>query len=147
MRTNSESPDFQDLVAELDAYLRIVDGNDHSFYAQYNKIAKIKYVVVAYENKMPAGCGAIKEYSADTVEVKRMYVPPAHRRKGIARSVLTELEKWAEEMGYKKCILETGHKQPEAISLYRSSGYKVIPNFGQYANVENSICFEKKIKL
>ena len=62
---------------------------------------------------------------------------------GIASIVLTELEKWAREMGIKKCILETGKKQPEAISLYQKNGYAVIPNFGQYEDVENSVCFEK----
>ena len=145
IRTNAENKDFQKLVAELDADLKIRDGDDNSFYAQFNKIDKIKYAIVAYDNKNPVGCGAIKEYSADTMEVKRMYVPPDYRGRGIAFTVLTELEKWAGELKYEKCILETGKKQPEAISLYKKSGYTIIPNFGQYQNVENSVCFEKKL--
>ena len=122
------------------------DGKDHSFYAQYNKIDKIKYVVVAFEDNKPASCGAIKAYDKNTMEVKRMYTLPGNRGKGIATKVLVELEKWAGELSYKKCILETGKKQPEAIAVYKKNGYKIIPNYGQYAGVENSVCFEKEIK-
>lgn len=144
IRTNSENADFIKLVAELDTDLSIRDGSEHSFYAQFNKINMIKHVIVAYENEMAVGCGAIKEYSPDTMEVKRMYVPQNKRGKGIASAVLAELENWAREINYKNCVLETGKKQPEAIALYTKNGYKVIPNFGQYKGVENSVCFEKK---
>jgi len=146
IRTNSEDPDFVMLVKSLDADLAIRDGKDHSFYAQYNKIDKIRYVVLAYDDGIALGCGAIKEYSADTMEVKRMYVPPESRNKGIATQILSALEQWAGELQYSRCILETGKKQPEAIALYRKNGYAVIPNYGQYAGVENSVCFEKYLK-
>ena len=92
IRTNSENEDFQKLVRELDADLSIRDGADHSFYAQFNKIDKIKYAVVAYDNEIPVGCGAIKEYLPETMEVKRMYVPPIRRGKGLATTILKELE-------------------------------------------------------
>jgi|SRR6185436_2866909 len=145
IRTDSGNRDFQNLVAALDADLRIRDGKDHSFYAGFNKIDSIKYVVVAYEDKTSVGCGAIKQYSDDTMEVKRMYVPPHLRGQGIASKILSELEKWAVELNYKNCILETGKKQPEAIALYKKNKYSIIPNFGQYKNVDNSVCFEKKL--
>ena len=143
IRTDSENTDFIQLVAALDADLKFRDGEEHSFYSQFNKIDTIKYAIVAYENNQPVGCGAIKPYSGNAVEVKRMYVPPAHRGKGIASQVLQQLEQWANEMNYAKCILETGKRQPEAIALYKKSGYAIIPNFGQYENVKNSLCFEK----
>jgi len=101
--------------------------------------------VLAYENGEAVGCGAIKEYSPDKMEVKRMYVPLEHRRKGIAAKVLIELENWARELSYSKCILETGKRQPEAIGLYTKHNYILIPNYGQYAEAENSVCFEKEI--
>ena len=145
IRTDSDDRDFIELVKQLDAELAVRDGKDHSFYAQFNKIDKIKYVVVAYEDNKPAGCGAIKEYDKDTMEVKRMYTLPESRDKGIATGILTELEKWAFELHYAKCILETGKRQPEAIALYKKNNYKQIPNYGQYANIENSVCFEKQI--
>lgn len=146
IRTDSDNQDFIQLVKHLDADLTERDGEDHSFYAQFNKIDKIKYVVVAYENSQLAGCGAIKEYAPTIMEVKRMYTAPEARGKGIATKVLTELEIWAAELSYEKCILETGKKQPEAIALYEKNGYKLIPNYGQYAEVENSVCFEKVLK-
>ena len=146
LRTNSENPDFIKLVKLLDAGLAIVDGDDHSFYSQFNKIDKIRYVVVAYENEKPVGCGAIKEFESGTMEVKRMYVSPDERKKGIASRILNELERWSLELSCNKCILETGKRQPEAIGLYKKSGYKQIPNYGQYTGVENSVCFEKILK-
>ena len=144
-RTDSDNHDFIELVKHLDADLAERDGSEHSFYAQFNKIDKIKHVVVAYEEDKPIGCGAIKEYEPSVMEVKRMYTLPTHRGKGVASQILTELEKWAAELKYKTCILETGKKQLEAIALYKKNGYYIIPNYGQYAEVENSVCFEKRI--
>ncbi len=143
IRTNSENKYFRELVRELDADLKIRDGADHSFYSQYNKIDKIKHAIVALDNDIPVGCGAIKELNKDSMEVKRMYVPLNRRGLGIATKILKELETWAHELKYSKCLLETGKKQPEAIELYKKNGYRIIPNYGQYENVENSICFEK----
>lgn len=144
-RTNSDDPDFQALVSELDKDLAIRDGEDHSFFAQFNKINTIKHVVLAYENNQATGCGAIKEYDADTMEIKRMFVPLEKRGRGIASGILKELESWAKELGYKTCILETGEKQPEAIALYKKNNYGIIKNYGQYADVESSVCFEKNL--
>ena len=144
-RTNSDDKDFQQLVEELDKDLAIRDGEDHSFFAQFNKINAIKYVVIAYENGKAVGCGAIKEYSENTMEVKRMFVRLECRGRGIASLMLQELEQWTKELNFKNCILETGKKQPEAIKLYLKNNYHIIPNYGQYADVESSVCFEKEI--
>jgi GNAT superfamily N-acetyltransferase len=143
IRTNSDNEDFKKLVRQLDIDLSIRDGADHSFYAQFNKIDKIKYAIVAFDDELAVGCGAIKEYSQDFMEVKRMYVLPNRRGQGIATIILKELEQWAFDLKYRKCLLETGKKQPEAIELYKKNEYQIIPNFGQYKNVENSVCFEK----
>ena len=145
-RTNSEDAVFLQLVKELDADLAVRDGKEREFYNQFNKLDSIKHVIIAYENEKPAGCGAIKQYSSDTMEVKRMFVPLTLRGKGIASAVLNELEKWASELGYKKCILETGKRQPEAIALYKKNGYIQIPNYGQYIGIENSVCFIKELE-
>ncbi|MDE3056643.1 MAG: GNAT family N-acetyltransferase [Bacteroidota bacterium] len=146
VRTNSDNQDFVALVKLLDSDLTERDGAQHSFYAQFNKIDKIKHVVVAYDDGKPVGCGAIKEYTASVIEVKRMYTLPEYRGQGIATKILAELEKWAGELSYKKCILETGKRQPEAVRLYEKRGYTRIPNYGHYAAVENSVCFEKAIE-
>ena len=143
VRTSSENKDFIDLVKLLDADLAERDGDDHAFYHQFNKIDVIKHVVVLYDNQKPIGCGAIKEFDVTAMEVKRMYTIPESRGKGIATKILLELEKWTEELSYEKCVLETGKRQQEAIQLYTKSGYKMIPNYGQYVGIENSVCFEK----
>ena len=144
-RTNTDDLDFQELVIELDKDLAIRDGEEHYFYAQFNKISAIKYVVVFYENEIAIGCGAIKEYEEDVMEIKRIFVRLEKRGNGIASIILKELENWTKELGFKKCILETGIKQPEAISLYKKNNFVIIKNYGQYAEVENSVCFEKLI--
>jgi GNAT superfamily N-acetyltransferase len=143
IRTNSENKHFQELVKALDLDLRIRDGEDHAFFAQFNKIDMIKYVVVAYENEIAIACGAIKEYEKKVMEVKRMYVKEEKRGKGVASIVLQELEKWCIELKREKCILETGLAQPEAIRLYTKNNYQRIPNYGQYEQVVTSVCFEK----
>lgn len=144
-RTNSDNLDFQELVLELDKDLAIRNGETNAFFAQYNKIDLIKHVVIAYEENQAVGCGAMKEFEGTAMELKRMFVPLNHRGKGIARGVLEELQNWAKELGYKKCVLETGDKMPEGISLYIKSGFQIIPNYGQYINIKSSICFEKEI--
>lgn len=145
LRTTSENPDFRALVQLLDHDLAVRDGADHAFYAQFNKVDAIRHAVVAYLDEVPVGCGAFKPYSDEQVEVKRMFVQPAHRGQGVAPAVLAELESWANELGYHGCVLETGQKQPEAIRLYQKSGYHRIPNYGQYIGVENSVCMEKTL--
>ena len=144
-RSNSKNFDFIKLVKLLDAALKIRDGDDHDFYAQFNGIENLPYVILAYLDNTPIGCGAIKEYNATTMEVKRMYVAPSKRGKGIASKILKELEKWALEQNYSSCILETGLRQPEAIALYKKNGYLSIPNYGQYKTIANSVCFLKKL--
>ena len=144
-RTNPDDIDFQELVKELDKELKIRDGEEHVFYAQFNKTDKTKHVVVAYEEEKPVGCGALKEYSTDTMEVKRMFVRIDKRGNGIASVILHDLEIWSKELGNKRCVLETGKKQPEAIRLYEKNKYARIPNYGQYKDVGNSVCFEKEL--
>ncbi len=145
LRTDSENQDFIELVKYLDADLAERDGDENSFYAQFNKIDRIKHTVVLYDKDKPIGCGAIKEYEPNVVEIKRMYTSPKSRGKGIATKILTELESWAAELFYEKCILETGKKQPEAIGLYKKKGYQLIPNYGQYSDAKNSLCFGKQL--
>ncbi len=146
IRTTSKNQDFIDLVKLLDDELEIRDGDDHPFYDQYNKIDLIKYVVILYQNGLPQGCGALKQFEPNVMEVKRMFTTNEGRNKGFASKIIKELEIWAKELGYEKCILETGIMQFEAINLYKKNGYEIINNYGQYTGVEKSICFEKKLK-
>ena len=145
IRTNSENLDFVYLVKQLDAYLKITDGDEHDFYNQFNSIDVIKHTVVAYINNKPVGCGAFKAFEEDAVEIKRMFTTPDARGTGIASKILVELELWAKELNYKSCILETGIRQVEAVSFYKKNKYESISNYGQYKTVVNSLCFKKTL--
>ncbi len=145
IRTDSKHSDFINLVKQLDADLAVRDGADHAFYSQFNSIAAIKHAVVVYNDNKPVGCGAIKQYAPEIMEVKRVFTLPRYRGKGIATIVMDELEKWTIELGYDTCVLETGNRQPEAIALYEKNGFTRIANYGQYIGFENSVCFEKKL--
>lgn len=153
LRTSSKNKDFINLLVDLDAYLKITDEEEHDFYNQYNNVDVIKYVVVIYIDNVPVGCAAIKKFDTKTssaqvsssMEIKRMYVSPKQRGNGIAQKLITELEIWAKELGYKRCVLETGRRQKAAVKFYQKCNYKVIDNYGQYVGMENSICFEKRL--
>jgi putative acetyltransferase len=142
-RTTSEDSDFQNLVILLDEYLKIIDGDEHVFYAELNKTGKIQHVVICYSEGVAVGCGAFRKFDEATIEIKRMYVMPEYRKNGFAGKILKELETWAVEINYSQFILETGKRQPDAIRLYKKAGYELIPNFGPYKNSENSVCFKK----
>src|SRR5260221_3089350 len=86
-RTNSDHPDFIALVTQLDVLQAVVDGEDHAFYSQFNSLNKIKHVVLAHEDGQTLGCGGIKEYETDAMEVKRMFVLPTSRKKEMHRTV------------------------------------------------------------
>ncbi len=144
-RSSSDDPDFVALVRLLDAELAERDGDDHAFYAQFNKIDRIRHVILAMEGERTLGCGAIKAFDDNSMEVKRMYVLPEARQRGIASLVLAALEEWAREMGYTRTVLETGNRQTEAVAMYDRNGYTRIPNYGQYIGVTNSICFGKQL--
>jgi|TARA_B110000503_G_scaffold5130_1_gene6872 putative acetyltransferase len=144
-RTNFDNVDFINLVKELDAYLKITDRDEHDFYNQFNHIDVLKNIVVIYFNEIAVGCGAIKKFDNNTVEVKRMFVCQEKRGSGVAQEMLQELETWAKELGYQECILETGIRQVEAVRFYKKCNYKIIPNYGQYKKMENSICFKKRL--
>ena len=145
IRTNSDNADFLPLVALLDKGLRITDGDDFVFFTQFNKLDAIKNVVLVYENDEAVGCGAIKKYDDHTAEIKRMFVREEFRGKGVAKEVLAELERWAKELGFEQCILETGNMLTNAIKLYETSGYERTSNYGQYIGVPISVCMKKKI--
>lgn len=144
-RTDSSNTDFRNLVKLLDADLAVRNGDDHAFYDQFNKIDAIKNCIVIYIDELPAACGAFKEFSEDTAEIKRMYTSPDFRKRGLATAIVRELESWARESGYSKAVLESSLEQNEALSVYEKSGYYRIPNYGPYVGVDKSVCYEKKL--
>jgi GNAT superfamily N-acetyltransferase len=102
--------------------------------------------LVAFDDEEPLGCGGIRHHDGDTAELKRMYVDPRARRRGVARALLEELERCATDLGYTRIRLETGVRQPEAIALYLSAGYEPIEPYGYYGRSPLSRCFEKELR-
>ena len=94
-RTNSSDLDFIELIKELDFYLALKDGEEHSYYAQFNKISELPHCIVMYEDDVHVGSGAIKQYDRETAEVKRMFVKPDYRGKGC----LLDTSRCVEETG------------------------------------------------
>jgi GNAT superfamily N-acetyltransferase len=113
--------------------------------------ADVSVVVVARDDDgTPLGCGALRALGNGVAEVKRMYVVPAARGRGVSRAVLGALEDAARAHAWTTLRLETGPRQPEAIGLYVSSGYRPIPAFGAYVgdpDAEHSLFFERPVAL
>lgn len=101
------------------------------------------YIVLAHSGTNVIGCGAFRPLDQQTVEIKRMFVRPEFRGRGIARQILGALERHARERGYVDAKLETGTRQPEAIALYITCGYEPIERYGAYAEYARSVCFRK----
>lgn len=145
IRTTSQNFDFQELTALFDEYLIDIDGDEKDFFAQYNQVP-LENVILCYADNKLAGCGAFKKNPDNIAEIKRMFVHPDHRGKGVANLILTELESWAIELNFTTSVLETSVKLVAAIALYRKFGYLEIPNYGQYVGVESSYCMRKVLK-
>jgi len=144
-RTDSDDPRFVALVAELDADLWRRYGDAQAEYAPHNRIETLATVVVALDGARPVGCGCFKPFGPAAVELKRMYVAPDARGRGIAAQVVAALEQWACELGFTAIALETGTKQHEAIALYTKLGFTPIERFGPYVDMPLSLCLRKSL--
>jgi len=142
-RTDSNDNDFQSLVSRLDEDLWSRYGEMQMEYRKWNVIENLPTVILIYADNKPVGCGCFKHFEAGTVELKRMFVDPGYRSKGIGAMIIKELEEWAKELGHHSIVLETAIGQPEAIHLYKKSGFTDIPRYGQYADKTQSICMKK----
>lgn len=145
LRTNSDNPDFQKLTNELDDELCRIYNTKKEDYEDYNRITGLPTVIVAYENGEAVACGCFKRHESNSIELKRMYVRPPFRGKGIASAIAAELEQWGREAGYETAVLETGVGQPEAIAMYRKLGYEPIAHFGDFPEESRSVCLGKKL--
>lgn len=140
-----ECPDFRALAALLDAYYFTLVGEIQLKYAEPNRPENMNARVVVYDGDLPAACGAWKAVDGETAEIKRIYVRPECRRKGIATALIGALEADAAATGRKKLILETAVDTTGSHSLYLSLGYKQRDYYGSPAGAENCLCFHKEI--
>lgn len=139
------SCELLELIELLDAYLNSRYGSKQQEYNQYNKLDNVDVALIACENGVPVGCGCYKKFDSHTVEIKRMFVRPDFRGKGIAQLILSKLEEKAKLNGFTESVLETGTGQPEAVRFYIKSGYTKTANYGQYAGNSNSVCMVKEL--
>ncbi len=140
---NSKEISDMSIALHADLELRYGKGSLEEF-VEENKNMMIFFAAVD-ENSNAAACGALKHFNAETAEIKRMYVKVEHRGEGLSKLILRELEANAAEMNYKRLILETGTKQPEAMNLYEKSGYTKITAYGRHKDDPDSVCYEKLI--
>jgi putative acetyltransferase len=144
-RTTANHPDFQALVKQLDHELWVELEEDQGTYDQFNKVEDLRTAVVLYEENEPVGCGCFKKFDENSVEIKRMFVRKDKRGKGLSKKILSELETWAKEEKYERAVLETSIYFNTAQKLYSGSGYSVIPIYGPYAELPDSICMKKRL--
>lgn len=141
----ASSPDFRMLAAKLDEYYFELVGDIQNRYAEVNRPENMTALAVAYENDTPIACGAWKRIDATTAELKRLYVLPQFRRKGVARSLIASLEADAAAAGIRRMILETAVDTADSHRLYLSAGYRIMDYYGSPAGAENCLCFHKEL--
>lgn len=144
-RTTNTDDDFRRMTMALDAELRFRYGAAQDAYDGHNAIEPVRTALVGYVGGEPVACGCFRAVGEGCVEMKRMFVAPAHRGRGLGGAVLRALEEWAAELGYARAVLETGKGQPEAIGLYCKMGYARTENYGPYAGLENSVCMARDL--
>lgn len=113
---------------------------------QYNKLDDIHDVVLAYDNDTLVACAGFKKYDDECAEVKRVFVKEEYRGLGLSKELMERLEKRTREKGFRYFLLESGEPLVSAMALYRKIGYRVIPNYGQYIGMEESVCMKKELQ-
>ena len=143
---DARGPDAASLIGEMCAELSARYHRPPSPFLPEEAMAPRTAFVVARLNGKPVGCGALRRIDDRTVEVKRMYVVPSARRRGISRRMLGELERLAAGFRYQRIVRETGSFQPEALALYDTAGYRRTEPYGRYADNSEAHCFEKIVE-
>lgn len=147
--TNGDSTDFIELCRGLDCFLNELAGGEENRleYIPHNRLDDIRDVIVAYDGDIPVGAVSFKRYNEECAEVKRVFVKPEYRGRGISRELMERLENAAREQGYRYMVLESGRPLAAAQALYQRIGYKVIPNYGPYKAMPDSVCMKKELSL
>lgn len=145
--TDGNNSDFIELCHGLDSYLNELVGGEEkrAEYIPYNQLDDIHDVILVYDNGIPVGCASFKKYDNECAEVKRVFIKQGYRGKGISKMLMEQLENAARKKGYRYLILESGEPLVAAMALYKKIGYKIIPNYGQYKDMPDSICMKKKL--
>lgn len=147
VHTDGGNPAFISLCHALDDFLnQLVGGAENrAEYVPYNALDDIHDAIVIYDGDCPIGCAGFKKYDDTCAEVKRVFIRQDYRGLGISHRLMTLLEAAAKEQGYRYFILESGEPLITAMALYRKIGYEVIPNYGPYRDMPESICMKKAL--
>jgi GNAT superfamily N-acetyltransferase len=143
------SPTAQQLIHSLNAELesRYPEDGANFFRLDPDEVREGQGgFFIAYIDNHPVGCGAIRRIEPKVAEIKRMYVAPGNRGRGVGGKILAELEAEALKMGIRRIVLETGPRQPEAIAIYKRAGFSEIPLFGEYVDPRYSLCMAKNVQ-
>lgn len=148
VHTNGENLDFIELCRGLDDFLNELVGGEENRaeYIPYNRLCDIHDAIVAYDGEIPVGCAAFKKYDDECAELKRVFIKREYRGKGISYELMEHLENAAREQGFRHLILESGEALVAAMALYKKIGYEVIPNYGQYKDMPDSVCMKKRLQ-
>ena len=147
-RTDGKNKDFIENCRLLDMDLdrRVGKKIERNKYKKYNRLDEIQEAIVVYEENRVIGGGAIRRYDDETIELKRVFVHTEYQGRGIGTRLVALLMEWAVELGYKKMVLETGELLAESCAVYKKLGFQVIPNYGPYEDMPESLCMAKDLK-
>lgn len=145
--TDGRNKDFIVLCHALDDFLNAIAGGEknRAQYVPYNAIDDIRDVIVAYDADKAIGCAGFKRYDEECAEVKRVFIREEYRGYGISKRLMDCLEHAARSRGFSCLVLESGEPLAAAMALYRSIGYKTIPNYGPYVDMPESVCMKKNL--
>lgn len=147
-RTDGKNKDFIEncIFLDMDLDRRVGKEVQRDKYNKYNQLDEIREAIVVYEDNKPIGGGAIRRYNDEDIELKRVFVHPECQGRGIGTKLVSLLVEWATELGCKRIILETGNILSEACAVYKKLGFQVIPNYGPYVDMPESLCMAKDLE-
>lgn len=147
VRTDGKNKDFIEncRLLDLDLDRRVGRQIKREKYQKFNQLDEIREAIVVYDKDRLAGGGAIRKYDDGTVELKRVFVHTEYQGQGIGSSLVSLLIEWAAELGYRKMVLETGELLAESCAVYKKLGFTVIPNYGPYVDMPESLCMARDI--
>ena len=141
-----DDPVARDLVARVQQeYVERYGGPDAAVVDPAEFLPPAGLFLAASVGDEPAGCGAWRVHAPGVVEVKRVFVAPAFRRRGLAELIMSTLEGSAARAGHREVVLNTGRRQPEALALYDRLGYRPVPGYGVYAGERGAVFLGKAL--
>ena len=145
--TNGTDRDFHVLISELEQHLNMLAGGEENRqeYMPHNALHDIHDVFIAYIDENPVGCASFKQYEEGVAELKRVYVKPDYRGKGIAEQLVNTVSAAAGKKGFQTLILETGKTFTAAVNLYQKLGFVITDHYEPYIGMEDSVCMRKEL--